>query len=131
VNRRSTNRIRARQRNREVDTSLGSQSDVLAQQLFFPPPEKRDTEKVDAARHAIVAELARFETDIVGPFALGESVCAVDFAVYPLLAMHRRYELRQDSLGLVAAWGPKVLELTKGVESLDYFDKTYPPHWRS
>jgi hypothetical protein len=58
-------------------------------------------------------------------------VGAVDFTLYPMLAIHRRYELRQDTLGLVAAWGPKVRALAQHVESLDYFARTYPPHWRS
>ena len=102
----------------------------LARQLFFTKPESRDAGEVRAMRDLLVAELPHFTRSLSGDWFMGAALSAADLTVYPLLAVWRRFELRQPDLGLIDALGPDLRAWMTRVEGLPYFERTYPPHWR-
>lgn len=114
----------------EVAEYVGPAQLRLAQQLFFTKPENRDAAEIGSMRDLLVAELPHFEGAIAGDYFMGADLSAADISLYPLLAVWRRFEMRQADIGLVDAWGPKIRSWVNRIEALPYFDKTYPPHWR-
>ena len=65
------------------------------------------------------------------PFLAG-AAGAADFTLYPLIALSLRMQDRKrPALGLREALGPKLTAWLARVESLPYFARTYPPHWRA
>jgi glutathione S-transferase len=113
----------------EVDLYLGRPIDDMALQIYFKKPDDWDGRVLDAGRRDTLEELARLEAIAKQPFLAGQ-LSAADFVLYPFLATQRRLELRKSDLGLVAAVGPKLAAIARGVEALPYFEKTIPPHWK-
>jgi glutathione S-transferase len=77
------------------------------------------------------AELARWELAMSGDFVAGPELTMADFALYPSLGTVRRLERRRPEIGAGALLGPRLRGWMARVEALPYFDRTYPPHWRS
>jgi glutathione S-transferase len=75
------------------------------------------------------AELPRFENQLVADWLAGE-LSAADHAVYPVIALALRMQQRKPELGIDAMLGPRLKAWMTRVESLSYFEKTYPPHWK-
>lgn len=115
----------------EADHHLGASMERLVGQLLQRKEPERDATTIASARQGVLDELARFEHSLVHPFLGGEAVTAIDFTVYPMIALVLRMQDRFDpKLGVREAIAPKVSSWMKRIESLPYFDKTYPPHWR-
>jgi glutathione S-transferase len=114
----------------EVDTTLAVHGLVLTRNLYFKSPEAWDLDAIEAARQGIVSEIARLERSIAGNFLVGAELTAADFACYPFFAHMRRYERKKPDLALHAQLGPKLSAWLKRIETLPYFDTTYPAHWR-
>lgn len=115
---------------REIDSCLVPVNEQLVEQLFFTAPEARNASVIETAKTAYIAELAVWEKRLEKDFLVGSTLSAADLALYPIIAMAVRLELRQAELGLVAARGPRLAAWAARIEALPYFDKTYPPHWR-
>jgi glutathione S-transferase len=113
----------------EVDLYLGRPIDEMALQIYFKKPDDWEGGVIETGRFQALEELARLEAIAKQPFLAGE-LSAADFVLYPFLATQRRLELRKPDLGLVAAVGPKLAAIARGVETLPYFEKTIPPHWK-
>jgi glutathione S-transferase len=90
-------------------------------------PEERDAKEAAEARTALQGELARLGS---GPeqFRAG-ALSAADFALYPHMAFLRRAEAKDPTQGIDMNAG--LVGWMKRVESLPYFDRTVPPHWRA
>ena len=115
---------------READQYVAELLEELVEQLLFTDEPQRDPAVIAAARGRLVAELAWFEKSLDRPFLAGEPGLA-DFTLYPMLALAlRMQERRQPDLALQSALGPRLLEWMERVESLPYYSRTYPPHWR-
>ncbi|HKO50234.1 MAG TPA: glutathione S-transferase family protein [Polyangiaceae bacterium] len=124
-------RALARRMIREVDEQLGRLQGTLAGELFFKQAgEGRDEQRVRRAAEQFAAELVYFERQLRGDFLLG-AVSAADLALYPFVAMARRFELRMPGLGLSEALGAPMRAWLDRVEALPRFENAYPPHWRS
>ncbi len=114
----------------ENDWYLTPSSEKLVDELFYKSdPATVDEQVLAAAKAGIGHELQRFETYLTNEWLAGE-LSAADFALYPTLALFRRFEKRRPDLGLTAAIPPKLAAWVKRIEALPYYDKTYPPHWR-
>lgn len=113
----------------EIDSYLAPANEKMIEQIFFKKPDAWDANMIEEGRADAHVELARLEDIVQAPFVAGE-LSAADFALYPLLATHKRLELRKPDLGLVAARGPKITAIAKAVEALPFYDKTIPPHWK-
>ncbi len=113
----------------EADLELDAAMDQMARATFRAPEGKRDPALLERGRTAALAFIARLEADVRGPFVDGAEPGMADYTVYPMLAMIRRTAVRFDA-GAVA-FGPRVATMLEHVEALPYFERTYPPHWRT
>lgn len=122
-------RARARRQIREVDEYLGHAVETLAQQVLFTEASQRNSEVMQQAMTTFGRELLFFEGIIRGPF-IDTDVSAVDFTLYPYIALARRYPRFVPELNIEALIGPTVRAWMTQVESLPYFERTVPPHWK-
>lgn len=56
---------------------------------------------------------------------------AADYAVYPLMALLRRLEIRRPGETLTELIPPVMGLWMARIEALPFLDRTYPPHWRT
>jgi glutathione S-transferase len=120
---------RVRRLVQEVDHYVGPAATRVTRQVFTRKAGERDNAEIADASATLVGELARFEGVLDGDF-LGGPLSAADFALYPLLAGQRRVALREPAYSLMGQVGPRLMAWMKRIESLPFYDKTYPPHWR-
>lgn len=117
---------------READQYLAHAMEALVEILLFTPPEKWDAAAITQAREDFLKELAHFERELRGDFFAGDSAGAADFTVYPMVALALRMEhKKKPDLGVKAALGTNLRAWSRRIESLPYYDKTYPPHWKA
>ena len=79
----------------------------------------------------IASELALVMPSIAGAFIGGAAASAADFALYPALAFLGRIDERRPGYGMRTLIPERMQSWMKAVEALPYFEKTYPPHWRT
>ncbi len=87
-------------------------------------------ERVGKGRERLREELVRFSKEIRGKFLCGDTPCAADFVLYPMLGYVWRVNVRKPESALGDVMPAAMSEYKKRVEALPYFDKTFPPHWR-
>ena len=89
-----------------------------------------DPKEIASAKSDLGQELDRAERWMPTGWLAGE-ISIADFALYPMLAGVRRMGERTPAHSMVTQIGPRTRAWMARVESLPYFDKTYPPHWRA
>jgi glutathione S-transferase len=114
---------------READEYLAHAMEALVDQVLFTPKEKWSNEAIGAARDRFAQELGAFAGALEGDY-FAEHVGAADFTIYPMIALALRMERRKNDLAVRAAVGPKLEAWMRRIESLPYFEKTLPPHWK-
>jgi glutathione S-transferase len=116
---------------REVDQYYVLPMERMVDQILFTAEDKWDEEEIKAARKLLVEEIDRWEEGAGRTEYLGATApTAVDFALYPLIALTLRMEKKKADLGIRSAIGPQLGAWMTRVESLPYFKKTWPPHWK-
>jgi glutathione S-transferase len=120
---------RVRRMVQEIDLYIGPAATRIFRQVFFKKPDDRDANEVAEARATLLGELATIDRTLGDDFLFGP-LTAADFALYPLLAGQRRIARREPTYSLMDEVPPKVAAWMKRIESLPFYDKTYPPHWR-
>lgn len=105
-----------------------------ASRVYRNTLQKRDGEsdpkELAAAKGELGLELERIERAMTDAWIVdGPSVA--DFAVYPMLAGVRRLGEKLPAHSMSAQLGPRTRAWMTRVESLPYFERTYPPHWRT
>ena len=116
---------------REVDQYYVLPMERMVEQILFTAQDKWDDEEINAARKLLVEEIDRWEEGAGRTEYLGATApTAVDFALYPLIALTLRMEKKKLDLGIRGAIGPRLGAWMTRVESLPYFKKTWPPHWK-
>jgi glutathione S-transferase len=90
-----------------------------------------DETAVADAKAALMREFALMEAALQGPFAAGLTPSAADFALYPLTAVFARVAAKRPQYALDAIVPEGIAGWKRRAETLSYFDKTIPPHWRS
>ncbi|HVR19213.1 MAG TPA: glutathione S-transferase family protein, partial [Polyangiaceae bacterium] len=124
-------RAHVRQWISELTTHVEQPVEALVREIFYKPePSQRNRTAIADARTALALELERIEPRLSGAF-LSEALSAADFTLYPFLAMFPRFERREPDLALAPLIGAKTRAFMGRIEALPYFQKTYPPHWRS
>jgi glutathione S-transferase len=122
-------RGQARRMIREADEYLAHRMEALGDLLF--DSDSPDATKVSDARDAFLAETGVLQKSAASPFLAGD-LGAVDFTVYPIIALTLRMQDRkQPQLGIREALGPRFTAWMKRIEALPYFERTYPPHWKA
>lgn len=118
---------------READEYISSSMGDMLEQVLFVPQSKWNDDAIARAREKFVAELPawqRLAAGAGGGFLAG-AAGAADFTVYPFFALTLRAQRKRPSLEIDAALGPQIAAWMRRVEALPYFDRTYPPHWRT
>jgi glutathione S-transferase len=124
-------RERALQRRmvREADQYFADALERLATAVLFTKPEQRSPERIARACEDIRRELALWETGLTGDWLAGP-LSAVDFTLYPELALVLRIASRNPGLIPGDLMGDKVAAWTRRMEALPIVQKTWPPHWK-
>jgi glutathione S-transferase len=124
-------RHRALQRRmiREADQYVSEAVERLVAAILFTRREQWSEEKIAAARDDLMAELARWETMSGGAYLAGD-LSAVDFTLYPLLALVERMGTRKSGLVTPDLMGPRITRWTARMKALPVVQKTWPPHWK-
>ena len=113
---------------READQYFATSLEHLVEAVLFTPPERRSQEKINAAWEGMRAELANWEGVATGDWLAG-SLSAVDFTLFPEIALGQRIAQRNPGLTKGALLGPRLRAWTARMISLPVVRKTWPPHW--
>jgi len=92
-----------------------------------PPDEAR----LEDARRQLAGELDYFGRELRGAFLAGEAPTAADFVLYPDIAYVKRIGAKKPESKLAGILPPPIAQWAARIEALPYFEKTFPPHWRS
>ncbi len=92
---------------------------------------QRDAGGIDRARQSVIRELALVAELMQGEYLAGGRLTAADFALYPVVALLARYDLRNAELGLVATCPARIGDWMARIEALPFFAATLPPHWKA
>lgn len=123
-------RARVRRMVREIDDYFVAASDPLLDAVLFTKRENWDEQRIASARSKAAHETAKWEAAMAGDYLEGDTLSAADLALYPLVALSLRMDLRKPGLDAAGIYGPKLRAWMKRIESLPYFDRTIPPHWK-
>lgn len=126
----STNRAHIRRLINEADLYLDQANRKILGPILFTKKEDWDDNLIASGREAVATELTNFEAMLSGDYFAGE-LSAVDYTIYPMVALAQRVDLRKPDLDMASLIGPKMMAWMKRVESLPFFAKTYPPHWKA
>ncbi len=90
-----------------------------------------EPEKVEDALEGLKPELAYFENALQeqNEYFVGK-ISAIDFVIYPVLALVKRIGQLKPDTRAEKLIGPKLQAFMNRIETLDYFDETIPPHWK-
>jgi glutathione S-transferase len=104
---------------------------ALVDELIVRREEDPDRAAIKNVMSNLRREFEMFEASLQGHFAAGDELSIADFAFYPLVALLARIEAKRPGYEVGEAVPAGVIEWTKKVESLPYFGKTTPPHWKA
>lgn len=125
-------RARIRRMIREAEQHLDKEGiDLVTDELFWKEGAAPDMAKVGEWKQKIAGELALYAKELRGDFFEGRELTALDLVLYPMVAYVKRITVRKPETQLTAAIPPAIDAWAKRVEGLAFFDKTFPPHWKS
>ncbi len=127
-------RARIRRLIREDEEYLDREGLTPVYDEFYRKPEGAapDEARVAEARRRLAQELDWFAGELGGrPFLAGEAPTAADFVLYPEIAYVKRIGGKKPATQLGGMLPPALAAWAGRIESLPFFDKTFPPHWRS
>jgi glutathione S-transferase len=114
---------------READGYFAVGLERLVSAVLFTPLERRSPERIARICADLRDELARWEAAIAGDYLAG-SLSAVDFTLYPQIALVERMGKRNSGLLPPDFMGPKLAEWMRSMTALPIVQATWPPHWR-
>ena len=124
-------RAKARRLSLEADAYLSPIVGELFDLTLYREGPPAGSEEIEAAKRKVLDELARFERDMTGPYFLGSDLSLADLAVFPHVRLLQRLEDRQPGKGIPHdQLPPKLGNWVRQIESLPYYEKTVPPHWK-
>jgi glutathione S-transferase len=123
-------RATARRLVSEVASYVGEALEPLLQEVLFTKVEEFDPEAIAEARNGFASELVFFERYAPATGFFVGNAGAVDFTLYPWLALALRMDRKKPDLDVRGAIPPKIKAWMQRVEQLPYFEKTVPPHWK-
>lgn len=115
----------------EIDSYLYPATRRMVEELIMKPQGAADLKVVGAGQAAATSNLEALAGEITGTFFFGDTPCAADFSLYPLIAMLGRIKLKNSTYDLQAAMLDSLKAWKASFENLPYFTKTLPPHWRA
>jgi len=112
----------------EADNYYAPAMNKLVAGVLFTKPEDWNEERIAAARGQCLEELGRVAAAMRGDFLAG-ALSAADFALYPMLAICLRCDVRKPGLTLAAALPPEISAWVARMQALPYYARTRPAHW--
>ncbi len=101
----------------------------LLEQTLFRVDGDGNPVEIESSLKGLAQQLDYFEGLLQNPYCVSELSLA-DFTLYPMLVLVKRLEEKQPQHGVAALIDPKLTTFMKNIESLPYFHKTTPPHWK-
>ena len=124
-------RARVRRLIQEMEGYLDREGiDPITTEYFGKDGAPPDAVRVEQAKTRLGEELAYFAKEIRGKFIAGDEPSAADLVLYPWYGYVKRITFRKPETKLTDAVPAKLMDWAKRIESLPYFDKTFPPHWK-
>jgi glutathione S-transferase len=114
----------------EVDHYLAPAVGPMLREVFYKPEPERNRAVIAESREKLARELALFESALRGPYLMG-ALSAADHALYVMLALARRADLKDPGTDVGGLIGQKLADWMARIEALPYYGKTYPPHWKT
>jgi glutathione S-transferase len=114
---------------READQYFATAMEHLADAVLFTPQERWSEERIAGACAEVQQELSMWEAAIAADYLAG-TVSAVDFTLYPEVALALRIARRKPGALAADCLGPKMTAWMHRMEALPGTQKTWPPHWR-
>jgi glutathione S-transferase len=102
----------------------------IVDELFWSGDKGPDPARVAKARGKLEEELQNMAKELKGKFLAGDTLSAADCVLGPCLQYCKRITFRKPETKLDELIPGPLRDYNKRIESLPYFDKTYPPHWR-
>jgi glutathione S-transferase len=124
-------RIRRLAREDEEHLDRGGLTPIYDELYRKPEGVAPDEARLVEARKKLDHELDYFGRELRGPFLAGEAPTAADFVVYPDIAYVKRIGAKKPESKLAGILPPPIAQWAARIEALPYFEKTFPPHWRS
>ncbi len=124
-------RIRRLIREDEADLDEKGLSPIYEELYRKPEGEAPDEARLENARAKLAEELDLFGRELRGAFLAGEAPSAADFVLYPEVAYVKRIGAKKPASGLEGILPAPIAGWAARIEALPYFDKTFPPHWRT
>ena len=115
---------------READQYFATALEELVEAVLFTPEDQRSEERIAAANNAMRDELRIWETMIRADYLAGP-LTAVDFTLFPEVALVQRIGRRNPGLIPADMVGEKMSAWLRRMEALPIVKKTWPPHWRA
>ena len=113
----------------EADLYFAGPLERLVDAAWHTPREYRLKDHIAAAYAEIGKELAVWETTIAGDYLSG-ALSAIDFALYPQVALALRISKRTPDLMPAELIGPKMTAWVRRMDELPCVRKTWPPLWK-
>ena len=114
----------------EADNHLyAAQSDLMKATLYRAADAPEDPAQIAAGQDTLLAELQRWDALLTGDYLAGPLSLA-DFTAYPYVRIVRRVDDRQPKNGLGDRMPARLRGWMQRIESLPYYAKTIPPHWK-
>ena len=104
--------------------------DPITTEYFGKDGAAPDLERVEKAKGRLKEELEYFAKELKGKFFAGDEISAVDLVVYPWYGYVKRITFRKPETKLTEIVPPALKAWAERIESLPFFDKTFPAHWR-
>ena len=124
-------RARIRRLIREAEEHVDRKGiDPITDELFWKDGAAPDMAKVEEWKAKVATELATYANELRGQYLAGDEISAADLVLYPMVGYAKRITFRKPETKLTDAIPAKLMAWAKRIESLPYFDKTFPPHWR-
>jgi glutathione S-transferase len=124
-------RARIRRLSREAQEYLNMQGvDRIVDEYFWKGDAPPDPAKLAEARARVAEDLAYFADELRGDWLAGGAPTAADLVLYPMLAYVKRITFRKPESKLTELIPAPLAAWASRIESMPYFEKTFPPHWR-
>ena len=113
---------------READNYIQPVLEEFGEAIFTPDDKRKPGHLGDCVAR-LNDEFAIWDGTIAGDYVSG-ALSAVDFTLFPQLALIERFSKRLPSGSTKLAIGPHLQAWMKRMQALEVVKKTWPPHWK-
>jgi glutathione S-transferase len=125
-------RARVRRLVQEIDGYLDKECiDPITSEYFGKEGAEPDLARVETAKGRLAEELQYFAGELRGDYLAGNEPSAADLVLYPWYAYVERITARRPETKLTELVPPPLKAWAGRIEAMPFFDKTFPPHWKT